>query len=66
MAAGADDTGAPIPPVLCSPQNGTNSLELIVLVLGRSVAGAVEAACTEEGAELGNGKPGDPTVLCVL
>lgn len=55
-----------MPPVLCSPQNGINSLELIVLVLGRSAAEAVEAACAKEGAELGNGKPGDPSVLCVL
>lgn len=57
-----------MPPVLCSPQNGTSSLELIVelIVLALGCIVVAETACAREGAELGNGKPGDPSVLCVL
>lgn len=57
-----------MPPVLCSPQNGTSSLELIVelIVLALGCIVVAETACAREGAELGNGKVGDPSVLCVL
>jgi hypothetical protein len=64
-AGGADEGGASKdpceerPPILCSPQNGASSRELVVVYVG--LVGAVFA-----GAVLGNGNSSTGIVLWVL